>query len=80
MLNILKTNDTPISSEYQINDVYNPSHKRRGRFRMARIGTWNQTTGLKMIETETKFQRRQNLGGVTFVAAIAVCFISLLKF
>lgn len=60
------------SSEYALSDVYNPSVNRNGKFRMGRIGSWSKMTGLRMNEKTTKFQRRQNLDGLTFFSGITV--------
>lgn len=39
---------------------------------MGKIGTWTEIDGLKMNETESKFQKRHNLHGLTFLSAITV--------
>nr|QGW45456.1 ionotropic receptor 75f [Bradysia odoriphaga] len=59
-------------NEYQLSDVYNPSVKRNGIFKMGRIGSWNKISGLVMNESNTKFDRRHNLEGLTFFAAITI--------
>ncbi|XP_037027053.1 glutamate receptor U1-like isoform X2 [Bradysia coprophila] len=59
-------------NEYQLSDVYNPSVKRNGTFKMGRIGNWNEISGLIMNESNTKFDRRHNLEGLTFFAAITI--------
>lgn len=70
--NLLSISTDRSSREYQINDVYNPSHARNGRFQMVNIGMWNEKLGLRMNEMETKFERRRDFGGITFLAGITV--------
>lgn len=65
-------------SEYELSDVYNPSVKRNGSFRMGRIGNWSEITRLKMNERNSKFDRRHNLEGITFFSGIIVINDSLL--
>lgn len=39
---------------------------------MGKIGTWSENIGLNMNERHTKFDRRRNLGGITFLSGITV--------
>lgn len=51
---------------------------------MGEIGKWTYAGGLKMDETESKFKKRHNLDGLTFLSAITVMILktnkSLLNF
>lgn len=60
--------------EYQISDVYNPNQQRNGKFKMESVGIWSRMWGLKMNETLTKFEKRRDFGGVTFLSVITVIF------
>lgn len=59
-------------SDYQINDVYNPSKIRGGRLNIITIGKWNIESGIQISNRQTKIERRQNLGGLKFLAVTTV--------
>lgn len=46
---------------------------------MGKIGEWNEVVGLKMDETESKFEKRHNLEGLIFVSTITVMKLGAAK-
>lgn len=50
---------------------------RNGTFKMEKIGSWSQYSGLIMTEAHSKFDRRKNLDGLTFLGAITVKTVGL---
>lgn len=65
--------------EFRLDDVYSPTFARYGRFRMEKIATWNERHGLTYNETQTKFEKRRNFGGITLSSVITVRFIFIVS-
>lgn len=53
-------------------EVYNPSFRRGGRLNITQIAYWNSGIGFSMLSQQTKIERRHNLSGLVFHAAMAV--------
>lgn len=55
---------------FDLYDVYNPNSRTNGKLIVNPIGQWTQGNGYNVTLKGTKFQRRFNLNGATFHAAI----------
>jgi len=47
---------------------------------MGKIGKWNEIEGLTMNEMESKFEKRHNLEGLTFVSTITVIMLNMTEY
>lgn len=57
---------------YDIYEVFNPSHRRGGRLKIALIGRWSERIGWKQTVLQTKIERRHDLNGIRFPTVIPV--------
>jgi hypothetical protein len=63
------------SEEVKIYDIYNPNSRTNGKIISTPKGTWNESKGMEISLTASKFERRKNLNGVIINAGIAATSI-----
>ncbi|XP_076295305.1 ionotropic receptor 75a-like [Lasioglossum baleicum] len=64
----------PTTKDYVLYDVYNPCKERGGSMNVTNFGTWNSKKGLDVTLTQSKFDRRSNLHGMTLRVGIVMNF------
>lgn len=61
---------------YELYDVYNPCKLRGGNLKITALGFWDINKGFNITLTESKFQRRSDLQGMS-IKVVSVVSISI---